>query len=294
MDADKTIDVIFGSIAELSITGIFGLGSITSTPAGISCPDVCTAPFAGGSTVTLSALPDDGWEFVEWSGDCSGTATDTQVTMDGERACVARFERIAEEDDPPSAAFTFSPSNPQTGEAVSFDASSSSDDDGIDQYEWDFEDDGTFDVASVDPVAEFTYPDAGSYSVRLRVTDTAGQTAESTQAVTVTAPAGGSFTINVQISNQGGSPSDWVFSEPQGIDCVAGPDPFENEGICSAGFTADQVRLFALPDPESGDVFDQWGGCDALEPDPPNPDVCVVDNNGGQRDIGAAFIPPGD
>src|SRR5205807_8982674 len=44
----------------------------------------------------------------------------------------------------PTAAFTFSPTNPQPDQAVAFDGSGSSDPDGsIDSYSWDFGDGGT-------------------------------------------------------------------------------------------------------------------------------------------------------
>ena len=94
------------------------------------------------------------------------------------------------------------------------------------------------------------------------------------------------FTIRVNISNQGGSNDDRVSSSPPGLVCRAGPDPFENEGVCEAQFSAPQVQLTAQP--ADGDVFDQWGGTCAQQPA-----VCVIDNpnNGGTLTIGAAFRP---
>ena len=109
MDADKTVDVIFGSVVELTINGIIGLGTVTSTPAGIMCPGDCAAPFADGSTVTLVATPEDGYEFVRWSGDCSGESDETAVTMAGDRACAARFEYV--EDPGPGFTITVQISN---------------------------------------------------------------------------------------------------------------------------------------------------------------------------------------
>jgi phospholipase C len=54
-----------------------GGGTVTSTPAGISCGVVCTASFDSGTPVTLEATPDANSRFAGWSGACSGTSTCT-------------------------------------------------------------------------------------------------------------------------------------------------------------------------------------------------------------------------
>jgi hypothetical protein len=43
-----------------------GSGVVTSSPAGLACPGVCTAPFALGATLTLTATPDPGSRALEW------------------------------------------------------------------------------------------------------------------------------------------------------------------------------------------------------------------------------------
>jgi hypothetical protein len=54
-----------------------GTGVIIGSPAGIrdiKCGPVCSADYAGGATVTLTAAPDAGDGFTGWSGGgCSGT-----------------------------------------------------------------------------------------------------------------------------------------------------------------------------------------------------------------------------
>jgi PKD repeat protein len=70
-----------------------------------------------------------------------------------------------------------------------FDASRSFDLDGsISEYAWDFQNDGSFDVVGPSNAADHTYSAAGTYRVRLRVTDDEGARTSRTRDVTVTAP----------------------------------------------------------------------------------------------------------
>lgn len=60
----------------------FGTGRVTSMPAGIDCPDACQAEFTHGTTVTLTAVADEGSEFVGWSGAGTGDNERTLVLDD--------------------------------------------------------------------------------------------------------------------------------------------------------------------------------------------------------------------
>jgi phospholipase C len=61
--------------AHLTVTDSgTGTGTVTSTPAGISCGQTCSASFAVGTPVTLTANPGAGSIFTGWTGACSGTA----------------------------------------------------------------------------------------------------------------------------------------------------------------------------------------------------------------------------
>ena len=83
---------------------------------------------------------------------------------------------------PPTASFTSS----CTGLACSFDATASSDPDGtVAQYAWDFGDGATGSGA----LAQHTFAAAGTYNVRLTVTDDDGATGTQLRSVTVTAAA---------------------------------------------------------------------------------------------------------
>lgn len=66
----------------LTVTKLGGAGAVISSPAGISCGDVCGTTFTGPTSVTLTAIPDAGNLFVGWSGDCLGTATNCSLNVD--------------------------------------------------------------------------------------------------------------------------------------------------------------------------------------------------------------------
>jgi phospholipase C len=52
-----------------------GTGRVISTPAGINCPQSCTATFPKGTAVVLTAAAEDGTTFEGWSGGCTGKDT---------------------------------------------------------------------------------------------------------------------------------------------------------------------------------------------------------------------------
>ncbi len=76
----------------VSLTGT-GNGTVTSDPAGISCPDTCSARFDNGTQVTLTATADDSFAFTGWGGACAPCGKDTscQITMDNDKTCTASF-----------------------------------------------------------------------------------------------------------------------------------------------------------------------------------------------------------
>jgi hypothetical protein len=58
--------------------------------AGIECGPTCSAEYDEGTVVTLNALPEPGWSFAGWSGDCSGTGA-CVVAMTAARSATAHF-----------------------------------------------------------------------------------------------------------------------------------------------------------------------------------------------------------
>lgn len=77
------------SLVTVSTSGD-GLGRVTSSVSGIACPPTCTASFADGSTVSLTATAESDSEFTGWSGACSGTGS-CDVTASGNPAADAEF-----------------------------------------------------------------------------------------------------------------------------------------------------------------------------------------------------------
>lgn len=68
-----------------------GSGTITSTPAGISCGSTCAFNYTNGTAVTLTATSSPGSSFAGWSGTgCGGTSSCT-VTMNAAQAVTASF-----------------------------------------------------------------------------------------------------------------------------------------------------------------------------------------------------------
>lgn len=71
-----------------------GQGKITGD--GIDCGTDCTEfYYVEGTQVTLTAMPDSGWVFDHWEGDCSGTENTCILTMADEKSATAVFVQEA-------------------------------------------------------------------------------------------------------------------------------------------------------------------------------------------------------
>ncbi len=109
----------------------------------------------------------------------------------------------------PTAGFTFAPTAPTTAETVLFTDTSTDSDGTVTAWAWDLDDDGQFDDGS-QRSASRTFPAAGTFTVRLSVTDDKGATGVATRAVTVTAaPSGGGTggTVPIPAANLTVNPS---------------------------------------------------------------------------------------
>ena len=108
----------------LSVTNTgSGSGTVTSSPAGISCGADCSQSYNEGTSVSLTATPAPGSSFGGWSGACSGTGPCT-VTMSTSRSVTAAFALIPDAT-PPQTTITGGPSGDTADSTPTFDFASS-------------------------------------------------------------------------------------------------------------------------------------------------------------------------
>lgn len=67
---------------------VVGEGSVTFNPERVGLT------FATGTNVTMTAVPDSGYQFKEWSGDVTGTDATVSITVDGIKNVTATFEMV--------------------------------------------------------------------------------------------------------------------------------------------------------------------------------------------------------
>jgi PKD repeat protein len=148
---------------------------------------------AGGTATTMQAYSTPGTRTIRLrvTDDDGATATDADSLRINAK---------------PNPSFTISPNPAVIGETVAFDAGPSSDSDGtITKYEWDLDGNGTYELSSATPKASRSYPDAGSRTIKLRVTDNNDATNELSRElmVQVTRPtAGFSFAPQAPLPGQ--------------------------------------------------------------------------------------------
>ena len=118
----------------------------------------------------------------------------------------------------PTASFTASPSTVAPDTAISFDGRASSDPEGpIAAWAWDFDNNGTWDASGSTATLPNGFSTIGDHTVRLRVTDADGATAETTRTVTVkNDPPVAALTV---------SPNPVVAGAPVTISAASSHDP---------------------------------------------------------------------
>jgi uncharacterized delta-60 repeat protein len=87
-----TLTVVTSTTFDLTVARA-GKGTGTVTGAGINCGSDCTEPYAGGTSVNLTATPAAGNSFAGWSGDCAsfGTQPVCTLNMTSVKVAVATF-----------------------------------------------------------------------------------------------------------------------------------------------------------------------------------------------------------
>ncbi len=152
---------------------------VLSTPTGATVR-VDGTPVGTTNTDLTNVTP--GLHTVEISLAGYQTATQSATVTAGATTTVQVALTPISTNQAPTAAFTYSPTSPNAGTPVQFDASASADPDGtVISYAWSFGDGGT----AVGALATHAYVTIGTYTVQLTVTDNGGATAQVSRNVVV-------------------------------------------------------------------------------------------------------------
>ena len=81
--SDHTIHAAFKLKTYTLTTNVVGQGTVMKNPN--------KPTYDHGEEVELTAIPDEGWNFTEWSGDLSGSANPANITMDSNKTVTAIF-----------------------------------------------------------------------------------------------------------------------------------------------------------------------------------------------------------
>jgi len=91
IDGDMQVQANFAPLPTYDLTVTkSGSGSVIVDGVTRSLP--WSGTYLEGTEVTLEAVPADGWEFSEWSGDATGYDPSITITMDGDRDVAAAFQ----------------------------------------------------------------------------------------------------------------------------------------------------------------------------------------------------------
>ena len=213
-----------------------GGGSVTSTPAGISCGSDCVEDYDIGTTVTMTAAANASSAFAGWSGCDSVSGTTCSVAMSSARTVTASFS---------VASFTLGVSKTGAGGGVV-----------------------TSNPVGISCGADCSEPYAGGTTVTLSAAANSGSlfggwsgcdsVSGATCTVTMTAARNVTASFSVQMVSlavsKTGTGGGTVMSSPAGISCGAD---------CSESYTSGTtVTLTAAAN--GGSLFGGWSGCDSV------------------------------
>jgi PKD repeat protein len=171
-------------IAVALVAGMVGCGggggeynlTIASTTGGsVTVPGEATSTYNEGEVVDLVAEPEEGYHFVNWTGDVSSiadvNAASTTITMNDNCSITANFETISHGPGHPDSLTLecmTSPNPTMVGHETNFNAAASG---GVGSYTWLWTMDGT-PVITVGQNITHVFTAAGTYTVCVTVTDT--------------------------------------------------------------------------------------------------------------------------
>ncbi len=209
---------------------------------------------------------DDSGDSLFFSSDTTGTFPVKLRVTDELGGMGETVVEVVVDRGPPAVIQVF-PESVTAGETAHFEAEQLAE---IARYEWDFEDDGTFDATG--PVVDHVFPSAGERRVRLRVTGTDGLTGTRSVVVQVVPPAGDTATVTV-VPDGGG---DGTVITTDGLLSCSFSGAASTPSPCTLTVpTGTTVDLY--PFQAEGFFFSHWrvGDCDSQFPGDPSP-VCRV------------------
>lgn len=270
MSGAKEVTATFNLGSQLTVSKAgTGAGTVTSTPAGIECGQVCSAGFAKAATVTLKGAPGLHTQPVKWSG-CDNVigADECLVSMSSDRAVSATFAL-----EPQWVEYLVSVRTIGTGKGTVTSLPTGIECPGTCRGEYVFNSSLTL-IATPAPGSEFDHWSVSACGASTTCTTTV----RSSRRIDAIFVAVGKRTLSVA---KAGSGQGTVLSKPAGIECGA---------KCSAELDVKtKVVLSATASP--GSTFTGWSGegCSGAK-------TCRVLMN-EVRDVTASFAkspaPPG-
>jgi phospholipase C len=237
-----------------------GAGTITSSPAGINCPTTCTASFASGTKVTLTAAASGSYTFAGWSGACSGTNS-CSVTMTAAESVTPKFNAgyglSVVTNGSGSGTVTSSPAG------ISCPATCSAS----------FPQNTAITLTATPTTGDYF---GGWSGAGCSGTGTCGLTLSTSATVTASFTTGNALTVTTA-----GTGTGTVTSSPAGINCTSG-----STTGCSFSFEPN-TAVTLTETPAATNVFSGWSGaCTGTG-------TCSVTLTAATNAVTATFAPPG-
>jgi len=218
----------------LSVTKT-GKGTVSSDPTGINCGTDCQEDYDKGTSVSLTATPDEGWETEKWNPVC-GDAETCQVAMNGDQSVSVIFRQKT------VSAPVFSPDAGQYDTSVEVGLSCATPGATI-HYTTDGSEPSEISAAYGDTsilVSQNTSIRAKAFKDGYKASETVSASYEIWQRLSVTTTGNGT-----------------VSSEPSGIDCGAD---------CQESYDDEDVTVSLIATPDEGWEFERWDqDCEGAE-----------------------------
>ena len=251
LNPDQLVSARFGWPVTTSVSGL-GSGSVTSAPAGLTCPGTCSLNVAHGTALTLTAAPATHASFGGWSGACTG-AGPCMLTVTAPLSADARFDRVSYPLDVTvtgggGGTVTSSPSGINCGATCS----------------------ASFTALTMVSLTPNAAPGA-TFRAWAGCDSVVGSTCNVTMNAAKNVTATFAFPLSVTVVGGGGG----TVTGP-GISCP---------GDCSeSADNGTTLTLTATPNAAIGATFGQWSGCDSIDAQ----NRCVVTATGA-RNVSVRF-----